>query len=171
MANADINMEAYRDEINRLARQHGVDPADVHIVDSIKKCCEANGMEEPRDDRAAKTLHFDNPRRSVILLAQTVTREMVGNVTSAIMFNNFELGRRLYQDDQAFVRHLTLHELCHVLHREYDERACIANMTSERAMTGRLTNFAYLTVMMQSNSRQKQPARPVTAVAARLTRA
>src|SRR2546426_12203545 len=101
MANDDIDIEAYRDEIDSLARRHGLDPTDVHIVDNIKKCCEANGIDEPNPERVAKTLHFDNPRRSVILIVQVVTREMVGNVTSAVMFNDCEVGRHLYDDDRS----------------------------------------------------------------------
>lgn len=131
MTPGDIDVVAQADDLAAIMSQHGLDAANLLLVDNIQSWCKAQGIDEPNPCRAGKTLYRSSPPHALILLPKVITRDMAESVISSLMFRDYALARRLSENNQGFLRHLLLHEICHALHRDRGEAECDAWAANE----------------------------------------
>jgi hypothetical protein len=120
----DISTAAMVEELQALADAH-VGSIDVLTVPDIQSWCRERNVVEDNPFRCGKALRQLETGRCVVLLADPISPAMRASVLGAMDYSNVDSAHMaLLQEPIAFVRHLVLHEVAHVLNPEQTEEEC-----------------------------------------------
>lgn len=111
----DTDVQLYRPQIEELVRRFGPPGCNVLIVDSVYKWAESVGVEEDDPFRAAMAVAERSSGAPAIVLLRCITDDIRGSVIGGLLFREFVEEVDRLNDAAAFLEHLVLHELAHLV--------------------------------------------------------
>ncbi len=111
----DIDVQLYRPQIEGLVRKFGPSGCQVLVVDSVQEWAKSVGIEEEDPFRAAMAATNRSDGAPVIVLLRCITGDIQGSIVGALLFHGFLSEVERLKDPAAFLEHLVLHELAHLV--------------------------------------------------------
>ena len=115
MESLDIDVQLYRPQIEGLVRKFGPSGCQVLVVDSVQDWARSVGIEEEDPFRAGMAATSRADGAPVIVLLSCITGDVQGSVIGALLFRGFLTEAERLKDPAAFLEHLVLHELAHLI--------------------------------------------------------
>jgi len=124
MERLDINVQAFRPQLKELIRKFGPPGCELIIVDSVQEWAVGAGIREDDPFRAAMAATRRPDGIPTIVLLAYITADIQGSVIGALLYRGFGDEADRLQDPAAFLEHLVLHEIAHLVLKDPSESDC-----------------------------------------------
>ena len=124
MEPVDIDVQHVRPQVDELVRRFGPPNCQILVVDSVQGWARSVGLIEEDPFRAGMAVTRREDRVSTVVLLRRITGDIQRSVTGALLYRGFEKEVRRLQDPAAFLEHLVLHEIAHLILPGASETEC-----------------------------------------------
>ena len=105
----------HREMLNRILRDHGLQPENLELVPDVQAWCQGHGIEEKNPNRQAKCFLKHDGTCHIVMLDHLSDNVIAGGKGGMFM-NGFMSEIDSLDTDVKYLAHLLLHEVaCHVL--------------------------------------------------------
>lgn len=104
-----INTESYRDEIEKVLQGYEFSLEDISFVDALE--------DEGSPFRVAKVERLGGTDNFRLLMLKSIPYDTVRSVKDVTKRHGFTDNVEQLKDEWLFLKHVLLHEICHILYR------------------------------------------------------
>jgi len=133
----DIDVRYFQTQVQDLIRTVGPPNCELIVVDSVQQWANSVGIAETDPFRAAMAANRRSDRAPTIVLLRCLTADIQGSVIGALLLRGFAAEVDRLRGPAAFLEHLVLHEIAHLVLSDPSESDC--DRWAFERLAGRLT--------------------------------